>query len=265
MTHRYPVPRSAPGPRSAPRAVRTAIASLVAALVLAVVVAPSAAAHVTVTPSSSAPGGYAVLTFKVPTESLTASTVGLKVLLPTDTPLTSVRTAPVPGWQAEITTEDLPRRVTDDHGNEITSAPTAVTWTATGDGLAPDEFGEFKLAVGPLPESGTVHLPAVQTYSDGTGVEWVQQAQGDAEPERPAPSFDIDAAAGVASTGQDAHGTATDAGPADATTADAGASGTDGRSPWSIALLVAAVVVSLGVATVALTVAARASRSRPRP
>lgn len=168
-----------------------AAGTIVAAVVLALAEAPAASAHVTVSSSSAEPGGYAVLTFRVPTESETASTVGLTVSLPEDTPFTSVLTEPIAGWEATATESELDTPVEDAHGNTISTAVTSVTWTATGDGLSPGEFGEFRISVGPLPDGGTIHLPAVQAYSDGTTVEWVQQAEGSAEPEHPAPSIEI--------------------------------------------------------------------------
>lgn len=208
----------------------------------ALALATSAAAHVTVSPSSTAPGGYAILTFNVPTESATAATVGLTVQLPTETPFTSVRSLPVPGWTAELVVAELPEPITDPHGNEITEAVTQVVWTATGDGLGPTEFGQFALSVGPLPASGTVYLPAVQAYSDGTTVEWSQQPQGDVEPERPAPSFVIGGDDGDGHThagADDTAGVTVDS--AAAAVADGGGSSSSGTR-WGVAGLVAGVL-----------------------
>lgn len=158
-------------------------------------VAEVASAHVRVIPSSTAPGSYSVLTFNVPVESDTASTVALTVNLPTTTPFTYVSVRPTPGWTAKVTTENLANPVKDDDGNIITKAPIKVEWTATEGGLTPGQFGQFAIQAGPLPKSGTVYLPTQQKYSDGTTSNWVQQAQGNAEPEFPAPSFAITAAA----------------------------------------------------------------------
>jgi uncharacterized protein YcnI len=157
--------------------------------------AEAASAHVIVSASSTAPGAEVTLTFKVPTESDTASTTGLTVVLPTATPFTSVLTEAVPGWTATTYSTKLATPLKDDDGNAVASAITKVVWTATDGGIKPGQFGTFPLSVGPLPESGTLYLPAVQHYSDGTDVQWVQQAQGKAEPEHPAPSVVITPAA----------------------------------------------------------------------
>jgi periplasmic copper chaperone A len=57
------------------------ICAVAAAAVL--LVAGPAAAHVTVSSPSATQGGYGKLTFRVPNEKATASTVALEVTLPT--------------------------------------------------------------------------------------------------------------------------------------------------------------------------------------
>jgi uncharacterized protein YcnI len=172
-----------------PKAKRMYALLLLAILVGIVGFASPAEAHVTVSSSSTEPGAWVTLTFKVPTESGTARTTGLTVQLPTDTPFTSVLTQPVPGWTVKTSKSALPVPLKDDDGNAITSAITKVEWTATGGGIGPGQFGTFALSVGALPGDGTVYLPTVQHYSDGSDVDWVQQAQDGAEVEHPAPSI----------------------------------------------------------------------------
>jgi uncharacterized protein YcnI len=175
--------------------IAAAIAVLVAAFAFALAGASTASAHVSVSSSSTAPGGWAVLSFRAPTESESASAVKFDIHLPTDTPFTSVRIEPVAGWSAELVETELPESVTDDDGNTITTAVSEIVWTADDGGLAPGQFGVFNISVGPLPESGTLFFPVVQSYSDGSEVGWVQQAaDGEPEPEHPAPKITIDTA-----------------------------------------------------------------------
>lgn len=165
-----------------------AVAALAAALVL--LPAAAASAHVRVVPDSTAAGDYALLTFRVPNESDTASTTSVEVTLPTDHPLTYAAVQPVPGWTARVTEAALPTPVEVD-GATITKAPRTITWTADAGGIAPGQFQQFPLSVGPLPDAGTtVSLPAVQTYSDGSSVAWDEPvpASGE-EPEHPAPQL----------------------------------------------------------------------------
>jgi len=225
-------------------------AVLVASAAIALSAAPAADAHVKVGALSTTAGGYSVLTFRVPTESATASTVSLTVQLPTDHPFTSVSYDPVPGWSAKLVTTELDKPLKDDDGNTISSAVTQVVWTATDGGLAPGEFGQFALSVGPLPDAGTLFLPAIQKYSDGSEVDWTQQAEpGAAEPEHPAPSIVVTPASGAPSnstTAADVTRTASEQGAA------ASASAADG---WAIGFGVAGLVIALvasGLAAFAL-------------
>lgn len=217
------------------RLITRAAATAVTTLALTLGVADIASAHVRVIPSSTAPGSYSVLTFNVPVESDTANTVALTVNLPTTAPFTYVSVRPTPGWTAKVTTENLANPVKDDDGNVITKAPIKVEWTATDGGLTPGQFGQFAIQAGPLPKSGTVYLPTQQKYSDGTTANWVQQAQGKAEPEFPAPSFDVTAAASPAASDS-------------------------GSNPWALAGGGAGIALLGGV--VGGVVGARASRRR---
>ena len=164
----------------------------------------AASAHVTVTPDATEEGGFTQLTFRVPSESKTATTTKIKVDLPTATPFTSVRIKPFPGWTAEIARGTLPQPVTAE-GVTITEAPLSVTWTANDaeSQLSADPYQTFSLSVGRLPKSGTtVLLPAAQTYSDGSVRNWDDPAvEGQDEPQDPAPSFVTTAP----ETGQQGH------------------------------------------------------------
>lgn len=168
-----------------------AAAALVAGAALAVVAPLAASAHVRLDPETAAAGGYSYVSFRVPTESATASTVGLTIKLPTDTPFTSVSYQAMPGWTAKVTTGALPQPVTIG-GTSVTTAPTAVTFTATDGGIKPGQFGVFTLSLGKVPDTGKVLLPATQTYSDGSVVTWDEPtpASGE-EPEHPAPTLYI--------------------------------------------------------------------------
>lgn len=152
----------------------------------------AASAHVTVTPDAPAEGASTQVTFRVPSESKTATTTKIKVNLPTDTPFTSVRVKPVAGWTAEVVRGKLPQPVTV-NGATITEAPLSVSWTANEapSQLTEDQYQMFSVHVGQLPKSGTtVMLPVAQSYSDGSVRNWDDPVvEGQGEPEDPAPSF----------------------------------------------------------------------------
>ena len=192
MTPFLPSPRP-PGPRRS--SARLGMA-LTAAGLLTLAVPSAAEAHVRVLADSTTTGSFSALTFRVPTESATASTVEVSVQLPQDHPFLDVSAKPVPGWTVSSTEQKLPEPATLE-GTTLTKAVRTVTWTAgRGAGVAPGEYQEFALSVGPLPPAGTVLLPATQTYSDGTTVRWDEPtpASGE-EPEHPAPALVVTAAA----------------------------------------------------------------------
>lgn len=174
------------------RLVARSCAAAAAALILALGAPLAASAHVQVVPNQATPGSEINLTFKVPTESATAGTVKLEVDLPTKKPFTSVRYQPLEGWTTQVVTETLPKPVKTDDGT-VTVAPIRITWTADpGVEIAPGQFQQFVISAGLIPNTGSIELPAHQTYSDGTVVNWDQKTPASGvEPEHPAPTLYI--------------------------------------------------------------------------
>ncbi len=175
------------------------LALFVTGLVAAgVAFAASASAHVTVAaPGVVAGQSDAAITFRVPDESASASTVEVKVQLPTDQPIAGVLVAPTPGWSATITNTKLATPLKTDDG-AITEVVSEIDWKAdAGAGIKPGFFGEFTVIAGKLPDGvSSLTFKAVQTYSDKTVVSWIEQAApgSTAEPDHPAPVLTLAAA-----------------------------------------------------------------------
>jgi uncharacterized protein YcnI len=171
-----------------------AVCATATAIVLAV--AGPASAHVTVNPSTATQGGYTKVTFRVPDESDTASTTKLEVNLPTATPIASVSLKPLAGWTATTEKTKLATPIVDDDGGQITEAISKITWTAdAASAIKPGYFQEFDVSLGPLPKTDKVIFKALQTYSDGTVVRWIDEPSTDgSEPEHPAPVLTLAAA-----------------------------------------------------------------------
>lgn len=224
------------------RSGRRLIAALGVTVALIAGSAAAAQAHVHVDPASTTSGSFSELTFRVPNESATASTVKVSVQLPTDKPFLSVSTKPIPGWDVSLTKAPLPKPVTVD-GTTVTKAVRTVTWTARpGTNIGPDEYQEFDLSVGPLPSPGLVLLPATQTRSDGSLVHWDQPTPASGvEPDHPAPSFTVTAA--TAASGHDSAGTAPGNAPQVANAGDNVA-----RTLGGIAVVLALAAAGLAVA-----------------
>ena len=252
MTSTIHHPPTDPHPRTdAHRAAPYRRAALIGVLAAGLLAVPAlATAHVRVSADTTTAGAFAQLTFRVPTESATASTVEVEVELPQDRPLLYVSTKPVPGWTAAVVEAKLPTPV-ESSGTTITKAVRTVTWTADSAATAirPGEYQEFSLSAGPLPGAGELLLPATQTYSDRTVVDWDEppSASG-AEPEHPAPVLTVTAAEPAAEPAAD-----TPANPAAATgTAD----------PVARTLGVVGVVLG-AVAAVLAALTLRRTRGRP--
>lgn len=157
----------------------------------------SASAHVTIdTLGVVTQGSYGKFALSVPNERDDAGTVKLKVQFPKDHPLASVSVQPMPGWDIETTKRTLDPPVQSASGT-ISQAVDTVTWTATGDTrIAPGQFQLFWVSAGQLPtDVASLSFPAIQTYSGGEEVAWIDQpTAGGPEPAHPAPTLQLAAA-----------------------------------------------------------------------
>ena len=133
-----------------------------------------ALAHVSVSSTDATQGGFGVLTFRMPNEVDNANATELKVQLPPDQPLASVAVKPQPGCAYTVSTAKLATPLTDDDGNKVTDYTSVIDWKATAGGIKPGEYAEFQLSVGPLPKADSMVFKAIQTYSDGKVVSWIE-------------------------------------------------------------------------------------------
>ena len=165
--------------------------------------AGTAFAHVTAQPGNAAQGGNAKVAFRTPNEEDSAATVKLEVSFPTDHPIPSVLTEPIPGWTATVEKAKLATPIKTDDG-EVTQAVSKITWS--GGQIAPGQFEDFSVSLESLPsDTNKLVFKAVQTYSNGDVVRWIDDTPaGGPEPEHPAPTLtltkgtDSDAAAAPA-------------------------------------------------------------------
>ena len=218
-------------------------AGLVVAALSLLLGATPAAAHVTVNSSNATQGGFAKLTFRVPNEKATASTVKLEVVIPTDQPIANMSVKPVPGWTAAMERVKFETPISNGDG-EVTEAVSKITWTASpSSAVRPGEFQEFDVSAGPLPEVDELVFKALQTYSDGEIVRWIEEPTAGQEAEHPAPVLRLAKKAADASTGGGGGGIAPVTNPSD----------TDRDSGWAIAFALVAFVVAVAAFVVALT------------
>jgi uncharacterized protein YcnI len=151
-------------------------------------------AHVTVDPSSAPKGAEVTLGFRVPNEEATANTVRVQIFFPSDHPVLGVDPEEAPGWTNQVHTAPLNPPVNTDDG-PVTSYVSEVDWS--GGSIPPGHFQEFYVLAQQLPTTtDQVVFKALQTYSDGTVVRWIQLTPpGGPEPDHPAPVLTLTAAA----------------------------------------------------------------------
>lgn len=177
-----------------PRKTRMLVLTAVTIGLLLGPLADIATAHVGVSSDNATKGGDATVTFTVPTER-DVPTTKIEVAMPTDTPIASVRVAPKPGWDVKVTKTSPPTPLSDDNG-PVTQIVSRIVWTATGAGILPDQFDQFVVSAGPLPNADHVVFKVLQTYSDNSVVSWIEQTTtSGAEPDFPAPVLSLAAAA----------------------------------------------------------------------
>jgi uncharacterized protein len=240
-----------------------AVSLLTGALILTL--PGTAGAHVTIAPDTVKGGSFAVVSFRVPTERDDASTTRVRVTLPKDEPIGSVRTTPVPGWKITVDTRALDDPI-EMFGEEVDDVVSTVTWSATGNGIGPGQFEDFDVSMGPLPESGEMTFQALQTYSSGERVNWNQVAVDESvEPEHPAPVLQLtppaaedgatsvtaedadEAAEGTEGTAAGASGSSAKEGDTDVTAAESA----DTTSTVAVVMSGAALLLSLAAMALA--------------
>ncbi|MGI8309277.1 YcnI family copper-binding membrane protein [Saccharopolyspora hattusasensis] len=209
--------------------------------------AGTASAHVTAQPGEAAKGGYAKVAFRVPNERPNAGTVQVKVTLPEQYPLSSVRTKPMPGWNVQV--ERVQIAPVEVAGAQVTEAVRSITWTAQpGNRIGPNEFNEFEVSLGALPtNTDELVMPTTQTYDNGEVVNWdaPPPAEGAAEPEHPAPALKLVEEA----DGEHSHGGASHQEPAEETKAGSA----DNAARWlgGAGLVVGALGLGVGAGALA--------------
>ena len=93
----------------------------------------------------------------------------------------------VPGWNVKVKTTKLAKPITTDEGDKLTEQVSQMTWS--GGKIAPGEFLDFPVSLQMPDKAGTaLTFKAIQTYSDGTVVRWIEPiVKGTPAPEHPTP------------------------------------------------------------------------------
>jgi uncharacterized protein YcnI len=235
---------SLPGAKGAcgrARTLRRAVVVTGGAAAAVLLLAVPALAHITITPDSAPAGSAAVLTFHIPNEEAHADTTTVDMQIPTDHPIAQLLVKPVPGWKISVRAITLRKPIVTDDG-EFTQAVSEVIWS--GGRILPGQFQDFTVSADPLPAGvSQVAFKAIQTYSNGDVVRWIDLSQpGQPSPDHPAPVLALTTATAPVKT-------------ASATTAPG--SGADGTAR---ALAIAGILVGLLAGLLSLAMASRGRR-----
>lgn len=136
------------------------------ALLFLFLAAPVVSAHVTVHPEESSTDAWEKYSVRIPVEK-DMNTTEVELKAPEGINIVSVM--PDANWDYELE---------QDEDENIS----AITWTATDDGIGPNEFIEFYFVAANPSETGEFSWDAFQTYEDDSVVEW----DGEPDAEEPA-------------------------------------------------------------------------------
>jgi uncharacterized protein YcnI len=198
-----------------------------------------------------AKGSTTQLSFIVPNESDTARTNKVQIVFPQPPDaILGVSVEAMPGWRFTIQKQKLPSPIVTDDGS-ISEVVTSITWTAgsNGNAIGPDGYGAFSINADGIPkDTNELVFRAVQSYTDGTSVRWVDPVSDTGpEAQHPTPILVLTDGNG-SSTGS----TPTTDAPAPSDNSASGTTTISTQDDNARALAVIAIVVG-GVALVAAT------------
>lgn len=158
---------------------------LLLAFAFVLLMATVASAHAVVYPQQAKADSYEKFALRVPTEKDVATTK-VRVEIPAGWAISRVQ--PLPGWTYQME-------------KDAKGSVTAITWS--GGEIGPAEFQEFVFQGKTPKDPGKYAFRAIQTYKDGSVVEWT----GPADAKTPASQVEVVAAGATT----DAHGQTTPA------------------------------------------------------
>jgi uncharacterized protein YcnI len=148
-------------------------------------VASPAMAHVTLQPNEAPADGFTRLNVRVPNERDDASTTKVQVAFPAGFYFISYE--PVDGWTVDVKKRKL-KQPAEVFGEKINEEVDQVTFSTSGEGIAPGQFQDFGLSLKMPNEPGkALTFKALQTYSSGEVVRWI----GPPDADEPAPQVTL--------------------------------------------------------------------------
>ncbi len=138
-----------------------------ATIVLVFTGVSGAHAHVTLSQTLAAGGGYYTAYLRVSHGCAGSATTALRLEVPSE--LVTVRPQPKPGWTLRIEHAPLATPVKGEGGRTLTERVSTITWS--GGPLPDDEWDEFGISAKLPARTGPLYLPVVQSCGR-TEVRW---------------------------------------------------------------------------------------------
>jgi periplasmic copper chaperone A len=221
----------------------------------------TAEAHISIHPNTVPAGAFATLYVTVPGEQANAHVTRLDMLLPSG--FTSVDYANVPGWKVSEVQTKLSKPIQTDDG-PINQEVSQIIWTWLGplNKVENGQFIQFPLSVA-IPSNAAgkaLKFKAVQSYSNGQIVHWIEPGVDD---QNPAPTINITGKGGVI---EDVAGDEAGPEPGQAsgtsTTATSANAGGASEGLAIAALIVGVLGLVAGLSAIVLTRSTRRARDR---
>jgi uncharacterized protein YcnI len=164
---------------------------LLGAGALALGLAAPAGAHISADKATVPAGAYTQVSLTVPHGCEESPTTKIAVEIPES--ILNAAPQVVAGWDAEATETELAEPVESAHGDPVTERVSEISWTAQAGNELPPHFREvFTIGFQAPEEVGErLFFKIIQTCTEGETA-WIEEmAEGDEEPEHPAPFVDV--------------------------------------------------------------------------
>jgi uncharacterized protein YcnI len=128
-----------------------------------------AAAQVSIVPDRVDGGGTQTFAFRLANERADTKSTRLELVFPQNPPVAYVEVAPAQGWTATVRPRPLDPPL--QAGGKVISE-VAGTLVFEGGAVAPRQFEQFLVTMGPLPADGRLSFQATQTFANGAVAHW---------------------------------------------------------------------------------------------
>jgi uncharacterized protein YcnI len=169
---------------------RTMSALLTAVFGVLALSAP-AAAQVSIVPDRVDGGGTQTFAFRLANERADTKSTRLELVFPQSPPVAYVEVAPSQGWTATVRPRPLAPPL--QAGGKVISE-VAGSLVFEGGAVAPKQFEQFLVTMGPLPADGRLLFEATQTFANGAVAHWNETTS-------PAPAITFGAGAAATAPG----------------------------------------------------------------